>query len=50
MDLNQIYEHVVAGDPAKVKELTQQALAEGAAPIEIIGGFLMHLNKYKARV
>ncbi len=41
MDLKPIYEYTVAGNAPKVKELTQQALAEGVAPSEIITKYLI---------
>ena len=41
MDLKQIYDNTVAGNAPKVKELTQQALAEGVAPGEIISKYLI---------
>ncbi len=41
MDLKQIYEYTVTGNAPKVKELTQQALAEGAAPGELITKYLI---------
>ena len=41
MDLKQIYEYTVTGNAPKVKELTQQALAEGVAPGEIITKYLI---------
>jgi 5-methyltetrahydrofolate--homocysteine methyltransferase len=41
MNLTQIYEFTVTGDPGKVEALTQQALAEDTAPGEIIDGYLI---------
>lgn len=41
MELRQIYEYTVSGNAPKVKELTQQALAEGVAPGEIISKYLI---------
>jgi len=41
VDLKQIYEYTVTGNAPKVKELTQQALAEGAAPGELITKYLI---------
>ncbi|MCL6432589.1 MAG: corrinoid protein [Anaerolineae bacterium] len=41
MDLKQIYEYTVSGNAPKVKELTQQALAEGVSPSEIITKYLI---------
>ena len=41
MDLRQIYENTVAGNVAQVKELTEQALLNGAEPGEIISEYLM---------
>jgi 5-methyltetrahydrofolate--homocysteine methyltransferase len=41
VDLKQIYEYTVSGNAAKVKELTQQALAEGVAPGEIVTDYLI---------
>ncbi|HOG46046.1 MAG TPA: corrinoid protein [Anaerolineae bacterium] len=41
MDLQQIFENTVVGNAPRVKELTQQALAEGAAPGEIISRYLI---------
>mgnify|MGYP005839525209 FL=1 len=41
MDLKQIYEYTIVGNAPKVKELTQQALAEGVAPNEIITKYLI---------
>jgi len=41
VDLKQIYEYTVTGNAPKVKELTQQALAEGVAPGEIITKYLI---------
>ncbi len=41
MDLKQIYEYTVSGNAPKVKELTQQALAEGTAPSEIVTKYLI---------
>ncbi len=41
MDLKQIYDYTVSGNAPKVKELTQQALAEGVSPSEIITKYLI---------
>jgi 5-methyltetrahydrofolate--homocysteine methyltransferase len=41
VDLKQIYEYTVTGNAPKVKELTQQAVNEGAAPSEIITKYLI---------
>lgn len=41
MDLREIYENTVVGNAPKVKELTQQALAEGVPPSEIITKYLI---------
>jgi len=41
VDLKQIYDYTVSGNAPKVKELTQQALAEGVAPDEIITKYLI---------
>jgi 5-methyltetrahydrofolate--homocysteine methyltransferase len=41
MDLKQIYEQTVAGNAPRVKELTEQALAEGVAPVEIVTQYLI---------
>lgn len=41
MDLQQIYERVIAGDAPGVKELVQQAVAEGVPPSEIISLYLI---------
>lgn len=41
MDLKQIYDYTVSGNAPKVKELTEQALAEGVAPDEIITKYLI---------
>jgi 5-methyltetrahydrofolate--homocysteine methyltransferase len=41
MELRQIYDYTVMGNAPKVKELTQQALAEGVAPGEIINKYLI---------
>lgn len=41
MDLKQIYDYTVVGNASKVKELSQQALAEGIAPGEIITKYLI---------
>ncbi len=41
MELRQIYEYTVSGNAPKVKELTEQALAEGVAPGEIISKYLI---------
>jgi len=41
MDLHQIYERVIAGDAPKVKDLVQQAVAEGVPPSEIISHYLI---------
>ncbi len=56
MDPQEIYRYTVDGDPPKVKESTQQALAQGVAPEEIIGkclipamaevGMLFERNEY----
>lgn len=41
MDLQQIYEGVIAGDAPGVKELVEQAVGEGVSPAEIISGYLI---------
>lgn len=41
MDLQQIYERVIAGDAPGVKGLVQQAVGEGVPPAEIISGYLI---------
>jgi len=41
LDLKQIYEFTVSGNKDKVKELTEQALAEGVAADEIITQYLI---------
>jgi 5-methyltetrahydrofolate--homocysteine methyltransferase len=41
MDLQQIYGGVIAGDAPSVKELVEQAVAEGVPPSEIISGYLI---------
>ncbi|MDI7275513.1 MAG: corrinoid protein [Anaerolineae bacterium] len=41
MELRQIYEYTVSGNAPKVKELTQEALAAGVAPGEIISRYLI---------
>lgn len=41
MDLKQIYDYTVEGNAPKVKELTEQALAEGVAPGEIVTQYLI---------
>lgn len=41
MELQQIYERVIAGDAPGVKELVQQALAESVPPSEIISRYLI---------
>jgi len=41
MDLQQIYERVIAGDAPSVKELVEQAIAEGVPPSEIISQYLI---------
>ncbi|HAL60849.1 MAG TPA: cobalamin-binding protein [Chloroflexi bacterium] len=41
MDLKQIHERVIAGDAPGVKELVEQAVAEGVPPAEIISGYLI---------
>jgi len=41
VDLKQIYDYTVSGNAPKVKELTEQALAEGVAPDEIITKYLI---------
>jgi len=41
MDLKAIYENTVNGNAAKVKELTQAALAEGVPPGEIVTKYLI---------
>jgi len=41
MDLQQIYERVIAGDARAVKELVEQALAKRVPPSEIISGYLI---------
>ncbi len=41
MDLKQIYESTVAGDMARVEQLTRQALGEGTPPDQIITGYLV---------
>lgn len=41
MDLQQIYERVVAGDTPGVKELVEQAVDEGVPPSGIISGYLI---------
>ena len=41
MDLKEIYESTVVGNAPKVKELTEQALAEGVAPGQIITKYLI---------
>jgi hypothetical protein len=41
MDLQQIYERVIAGDVPGVKGLVQQAVGEGVPPAEIISGYLI---------
>lgn len=41
MDLKQIYDYTVVGNASKVKELTQQALGEGASAGDIIAKYLI---------
>jgi len=41
MDLQEIYERVIAGDAAGVKELVEQAVADGVPPSEIISQYLI---------
>lgn len=41
MELQQIYERVIAGDAPRVKELVEQAVSEGVPPAEIISGYLI---------
>lgn len=41
MDLKEIHEYTVTGNASKVRELTEQALAEGVAPGEIISKYLI---------
>jgi len=41
MDLQQIYERVIAGDAPGVKELVEHAVAGGVPPSEIISGYLI---------
>jgi len=36
VDLNRIYERVVVGDAPGVKEVVEQAVAEGVPPLKII--------------
>lgn len=41
MNLQQVYERVIAGDASTVKVLVQQAVAEGVPPPEIISRYLI---------
>lgn len=41
MDLQQIYERVIAGDAPGVKQLVEQAVSEGVSPSQIISRYLI---------